>query len=79
MSKVKRNGISQRPSWNYMFDGWPGPERAAVEMLESCRNTMEEVRDELRKLNALLACRNFTSIPTTLRGIRKDLKNGASK
>ncbi|BAQ16071.1 hypothetical protein [Methyloceanibacter caenitepidi] len=29
-----------------------------------------DIRDELQKLNALLACRNFTDIPTILRGIR---------
>jgi hypothetical protein len=31
-----------------------------------------DIRDELQKLNALLACPNFTSIPTILRTIRRN-------
>jgi hypothetical protein len=33
-----------------------------------------DIRDELQKLNGILSCQNFTNIPTTLRGIRRDLK-----
>ena len=29
-----------------------------------------DIRDELKLLNALLTCRNFTGIPATLRAIR---------
>jgi hypothetical protein len=32
-----------------------------------------DIRDELKKLNALLRCENFVSIPRTLKGIRKKL------
>jgi hypothetical protein len=32
-----------------------------------------DVRDELKRLNALLHCPNFTAIPDTLRGIRRKL------
>jgi hypothetical protein len=30
------------------------------------------IRDELKQLNALLHCSNFTGIPATLRSIRKN-------
>lgn len=33
-----------------------------------------DIRDELKQLNALLNCRNFTQIPATLRGLRRDIK-----
>ncbi|MBZ5702110.1 MAG: hypothetical protein LAN84_09705 [Acidobacteriia bacterium] len=45
-----------------------------IEMLESCRNVMEEVRDELKKLNDFLQCPNFVSIPETLRQIRRNTR-----
>ena len=32
-----------------------------------------DIRDELQTLNTLLACRNFTQIPTTLRSIQREL------
>jgi hypothetical protein len=32
-----------------------------------------DIRDELKKLNTLLHCYNFTTIPATLRGIRAKL------
>jgi hypothetical protein len=32
-----------------------------------------DIRDELKRLNELLHCYNFTSIPATLRGIRTRL------
>lgn len=32
-----------------------------------------DIRDELQKLNSLLACHNFTGIPSTLRTISKKL------
>lgn len=31
-----------------------------------------DIRDELQKLNALLGCHNFVSIPTVLRSIRRN-------
>lgn len=33
---------------------------------------MMDIRDELQTLNRLLACPNFTSIPTILRTIRRN-------
>ena len=35
--------------------------------------TLMDIRDELKKLNGLLHCHNFTTIPTVLRGIRAKL------
>ena len=33
-----------------------------------------DIRDELQTLNQLLACRNFTGIPATLRAIQRNTK-----
>lgn len=33
-----------------------------------------DIRDELQTLNKLLACRNFTGIPATLRAIQRNTK-----
>lgn len=32
-----------------------------------------DLRDELKKLNVLLHCRNFTNLPAQIRGLRRDL------
>jgi hypothetical protein len=32
-----------------------------------------DIRDELKRLNDLLHCVNFTQIPATLRGLRRDI------
>lgn len=32
-----------------------------------------DIRDELKQLNALLGCSNFTNIPRTLRGVHTEL------
>jgi len=36
-------------------------------------NLLMDIRDELKRLNALLNCPHFTGIPTTLRSIRRAL------
>jgi hypothetical protein len=36
--------------------------------------TLMDIRRELQTLNALLGCTNFTGIPATLRGLRRDIK-----
>jgi len=38
-----------------------------------------DIRDELQTLNRLLACPNFTQIPTTLRAIRKNTTKARRK
>ena len=35
---------------------------------------LQEIRDQLKALNATLDCHNTRSIPGSLKGIRKDLK-----
>ena len=35
---------------------------------------LQEIRDELQQLNALLHCQNFLTLPRELRGLRRDLK-----
>jgi hypothetical protein len=66
MSETTRNLKKHRPSYLYKS----GFEQ--LEMMESCRNVMEEVRDELRKLNALLSCARFQNIPNVLRRISRN-------
>ena len=34
-----------------------------------------DIRDELKTLNQLLACRNFTGIPASLSAIQRNTKN----
>jgi len=34
--------------------------------------TLMDIRDELQKLNALLHCQNFQTMPHTLKGLRHD-------
>ncbi len=38
-----------------------------------------DIRRELQKLNALLACPNFTSIPRVLKGIRRNTTKDIKK
>ena len=74
MSNVTRKGKYVRPAWNHQLEGSDGRyEMMNLEMLESIRNTMEQARDELKTLNRLLHCSNFTDIPNVLRGIRRKL------
>ncbi len=40
---------------------------AAVEIA-----VLMDIRDELKRLNSLLHCHNFVSIPQTLKGIRRN-------
>jgi hypothetical protein len=35
---------------------------------------LQEIRDELKRLNALLHCRNFTAIPSKLERIARNTK-----
>lgn len=68
------NGLIKRPSWNYSTDGktWRDVQIHHLEMLESCRNVMEDVLIQLRQLNVLLNCSNFLSIPRSLRKIARN-------
>lgn len=38
---------------------------------------LQEIRDELKQINATLACRNTRDIPTRLRAIERAIKRGA--
>lgn len=40
---------------------------------------LQEIRDELKKLNRLLGCSNFTSIPAILRAIRRNTTKATPK
>lgn len=70
-SETERNGTARRPVWNYTGQNLP-IDLSTLEMMESCRNVMEDVRSELRSLNALLRCHNFLSIPPSLRKIARN-------
>lgn len=67
-------GIDHRPSWSYRGKGgqWQDYAQSQLEMMESCRNVMEDVRTELQRLNSLLHCANFVSIPHKLSNIVKN-------
>lgn len=51
MSTVTRGENQERPSWEYAADrDNPGASRLDIlEMLESIRNVLEEIRDDQRK------------------------------
>lgn len=73
MSEISRGVKSVRPAWDHatknMFNGLGDYQ---LEMLESCRNVMEQVRDEMKKLNSLLHCQNFIAIPRKLDAIKRN-------
>lgn len=66
--EVNWDDKKKRPSWNYSgtVGEWKGYDQAQLQMIESCRNILEDVLAELQKLNTLLNCRNFISIPRKL-------------
>ena len=51
--------------YNRDWDHWCGEDAAFTRDRVQCI-LLQEVRDELKKLNALLYCRNFQNIPKTL-------------
>ena len=51
--------------YNRDWDHWCGEDAAFTRDRVQCI-LLQEVRDELKKLNALLHCRNFQNIPKTL-------------
>ena len=53
-----------------MQKGWDGPVEYSYIGLTLA--VLVEVRDELKKLNALLHCDNFIRIPTELKHIRRN-------
>lgn len=53
---------------NWLFDP---AQNGSIQTWEQAQvAVLMDIRDELKTLNALLHCHNFTSIPTILRGIR---------
>lgn len=81
MSEVLQNGKRKRPAWDYRAGTWEerSPVSIQLEMAESCRNVMEQIRDELKQLNSLLACPNFTGIPSTLKRISRNTAKTTKK
>lgn len=74
MSKVTRPDGEKRPTWRYPTAEMQSMACSQLEMLESCRNVMEEVRDQMKLLNQLLHCSNFMNIPDTLQQIRRNTR-----
>ena len=78
MSEILRKGVKKRPSWDYTVI----PERqtheySTMEMTESVRNTLEQIRD-----SQMLQCDVATAIKkmlTEIRGLRRDLKRKRKK
>ncbi len=76
MSDVSRSdGRWRRPAWCYTRtpSEFPGHESALLEMLESVRNAVEQVRDELRGIRAC------NSIAGALRDVRQIRRNTAKR
>lgn len=48
-------------------------------LLMDVRDEMKSVVAELKRLNGLLSCPNFTQIPTILRGIRRNTAKRRAK
>ncbi len=73
MSTVNRKSGATRPAWVYSDKHndreWSWMQ---LEMLESVRNVMEEVRAELKRINSTLQCSQFQAIPSTLRRISRN-------
>jgi hypothetical protein len=69
-SEIVRAGKSHRPSWNYASATTErGLAHDSLEMMESVRNVLEDIRGELKSLNSLLHCANFQQIPHRLKRI----------
>ena len=61
MADTRHKDVNWNCGENVSFDG----AKLAVLM---------DIRDELQTLNRLLACRNFTGIPASLRAIQRNTK-----
>jgi hypothetical protein len=72
MSATTRNGKKVRASWSYSSGNRESSMMQQLEMMESCRNVMEEVRDELKALNRTFSCTAFLAIPFTLKRISRN-------
>lgn len=76
-SSVDRRGKQTRPAWNHqVISGTAAYDQMQLEMLESLRNAVEDVRNELAELNRLLHCPNFLSIPHRLKRISANTYEG---
>ena len=62
-----------RKARNQEFQGWLDGNAASIGewYAAASLDVLQDIRSELRELNALLHCQNFTGIPTTLRSIRR--------
>lgn len=55
--------------WNLWSDGTDTWATATIQLI-----LLQEIREELKQLNRLLACRRFLDIPTRLKAIDRELK-----
>lgn len=70
MADERRKDINWRIHTN--MDGSSPNSDAQLAVLMDIRDELKQQSLELRKLNNLLHCRNFTAIPDILRTIRKN-------
>jgi hypothetical protein len=66
--------------WNLTKEDLPGNRFRTTNPEDRVVAVLMDIRDEMKELNALLHCHNFTGIPATLRSIRRKLptaKKGA--
>lgn len=63
-----------RGTHRYAGTEWKLPDYGVSGVAWSCIHAalLMDIREELRALNALLSCPNFTSIPASLRAIRRN-------
>lgn len=61
--------IKREHSKNLDFNVWRGNDGWSAEWMAA--SVLQDIRDELQKLNTLLHCSNFTTLPATVRSIRR--------
>lgn len=71
-SQVNRNGNMARPSWRHPSGNNVTNADLQLEMMESVRNVLEDVRTELQRINSTLQCRDFQAIPHRLKRISRN-------
>lgn len=78
----RRQQISHRPSWLHNrpdATDWPGDSNAQLEMLESIRNTLEDISITLGAINSRVQCHETMAIPRVLRKIEANTRKKPRK
>lgn len=66
--------------WSLHDEGTPNNQGGRSYEISTIQlSLLMDIRDELKQLNALLSCRNFTNIPKTLRAIQRNTMKAKAK